>query len=150
MSTSLVGVVASLAVLALTIELLRRRALREKYAVLWLVVSLLGVLFTVFPGLLTSVARRLGFALPANLVFAMAALVLLVVGMQLSLEVGRQEDRSQRLAEELALLRQQLEELRAGSAAPGDVAPDEGLLDAGPEEPRDARPDEDTVGGTGG
>lgn len=112
MTTTIIGVVAALAVLVLTIELLRRRALREKYAVIWLIVSLLAVVFTVFPGLLTRVSQRLGFQIPANFVFAIAALVLLVVGMQLSLEVGRLEDRSQRLAEEVGLLRLDIEQLR--------------------------------------
>ncbi len=120
---SLVGVIAGLLVLLLTVELLRRHALREKYAVLWLLISLIGVTFTVFPGLLTTVSEKLGFSLPSNLVFALAALVLLVVGMQLSLEVGRLEDRSQRLAEEVALLRHDLESLR-GDDKPGPAEDD--------------------------
>jgi hypothetical protein len=109
---SLVGVIAGILVLILTVELLRRHSLREKYAVLWLLISLIGITFTVFPAVLTWVAEKLGFSLPSNLVFALAALVLLVVGMQLSLEVGRLEDRSQRLAEEVALLRHDLENMR--------------------------------------
>ena len=117
----MVGVVAGVLVLILTIELLRRHALREKYAVLWLLISLIGVTFTVFPGVLDWVSSKLGFNLPSNLVFALAALVLLVVGMQLSLEVGRLEDRSQRLAEEIALLRHDLESLRPGTSS--DDAP---------------------------
>jgi hypothetical protein len=112
MTTTIIGVLAALAVLVLTVELLRRRALREKYAVIWLVVSVVAVVFTVFPGLLLRVSQRLGFQIPANFVFAIAALVLLVVGMQLSLEVGRLEDRSQRLAEEVGLLRHDIEQLR--------------------------------------
>ncbi len=118
MSTTLVGVVAGLGVLAFTVELLRRRALREKYAVLWLVLALAGVLFTVFPALLFDLSSALGFQVPANLVFAIAALVLLIVGMQLSVEVGHLEDRSQRLAEEVALLHHDLERLLAERDAP--------------------------------
>ena len=128
MTTTIIGVLAALAVLVLTIELLRRRALREKYAVIWLVVSLVAVVFTVFPGLLLRVSQRLGFQIPANFVFAIAALVLLVVGMQLSLEVGRLEDRSQRLAEEVGLLRHDIEQLRrehdASSSPMLDEAPE--------------------------
>ena len=126
---SLVGVLAGIFVLILTIELLRRRALREKYAVLWLLISLIGVTFTVFPGVLEWVSSTLGFNLPSNLVFALAALVLLVVGMQLSLEVGRLEDRSQRLAEEIALLRHDLEALEARRRGP--VQDDGGAVGTG-------------------
>jgi hypothetical protein len=131
MNVTLVGVLASLLVLVLTVELLRRRALREKYAVLWLVVSIVAVLFTVFPSLLGEVSARLGFAVPANFLFALAALVLLVVSMQLSLEVGRLENRTQRLAEELAILRHDVEATQArdaperGAPAPGTVGPDD-------------------------
>jgi len=113
MNITIIGVLAALAVLVLTVELLRRRALREKYAVIWLIVSIAAVVFTVFPGLLLRLSQRLGFQIPANFVFAIAALVLLIVGMQLSLEVGRLEDRSQRLAEEVGLLRHDIEQLRS-------------------------------------
>ena len=117
MNITIIGVLAALAVLVLTVELLRRRALREKYAVIWLIVSVAAVVFTVFPGLLLRVSQRLGFQIPANFVFAIAALVLLIVGMQLSLEVGRLEDRSQRLAEEVGLLRHDIEQLRSERAS---------------------------------
>jgi hypothetical protein len=140
MNITIIGVLAALAVLVLTVELLRRRALREKYAVIWLIVSIAAVVFTVFPGLLLRVSQRLGFQIPANFVFAIAALVLLIVGMQLSLEVGRLEDRSQRLAEEVGLLRHDIEQLRsertstAGALETDDpVAPPQGapVTDAG-------------------
>ena len=138
MTTTIVGVLAALAVLVLTVELLRRRALREKYAVIWLVVSIMAVVFTLFPGLLQRVSQRLGFQIPANFVFAIAALVLLVVGMQLSLEVGRLEDRSQRLAEEVGLLRHDIEALRVerdGAAPSGSPEAAESPPTAHPEDP---------------
>jgi hypothetical protein len=122
-NVTVAGIAAGLVVLVLTVELLRRRALREKYAALWLVVSLAAVVFAVFPQFLGWLARVLGFQVPANLLFAIVALVLLVVSMQFSLEVGRQESRSQRLAEEVALLRHSLERLD-GRADP------QGLTDA--------------------
>lgn len=109
--------IAGVLVLLLTIELLRRRQLREKYAAIWLVVGCLAVVSAFAPHLLESVARALGFSVPANLVFALAVLVLLMVGMQLSLEVGRLEDETQRLAEEIALLRHEFDVL-SGDESP--------------------------------
>ncbi len=142
MTTTIIGVLAAFAVLVLTVELLRRRALREKYAVIWLVVSLVAVVFTVFPGLLLRVSQRLGFQIPANFVFAIAALVLLVVGMQLSLEVGRLEDRSQRLAEEVGLLRHDIEQLRRELAGSAPTEPVE-LSHAAARDDRDDRAADD-------
>jgi len=102
------SLVAAALVLVVTIELVRRRQLREKYAALWLVVSLVALFLALFPKVLTSVSTRLGFEVPANFLFAVAGLILLFVSMQLSLQVGRLEDQSQRLAEEIALLKEKL------------------------------------------
>ena len=95
----------------LVIELLRRRQLREKYAALWLGIGTAAVLIAVFPSLLDRVTRLLGFAVPANLLFFGGSLVLTAISMQLSLEIGRLEEKSRRLAEEVALLRRDVDRL---------------------------------------
>lgn len=125
MSLTVTGVLAGLLVLVLTFELLRRRALREKYAALWLLVAVVALVFALFPSVLDRLAGVLGFQVPANLLFALAALVLLAVSMQLSLELGRVEDQSQRLAEEVALLRLDLEQLRDDTQS-SDPSPSDG------------------------
>ena len=63
------------------------------------------MVLAIFPSILFWVSDRLGFGVPSNLVFFAGGVVLLFVAIQLSLEVGRLEDESQRLAEEVALLR---------------------------------------------
>jgi hypothetical protein len=99
-------------ILIVNVELLRRRSLREKYAALWLAVSTATVIIGVFPSVLRWLADFLGFAVPANLLFFAGGIVLTVISMQLSLETGRLGDQSQRLAEELALLRLEVTQLR--------------------------------------
>ena len=100
-----IAIILGLLLMVLIFELLRRRRLREKYAALWLVVGSVVLLLAVFPSILFWVSDRLGFGVPSNLVFFAGGVVLLFVAIQLSLEVGRLEDESQRLAEEVALLR---------------------------------------------
>lgn len=91
--------------LFLMIDLLRRHQLREKYAILWLLVSLAVLVIAVFPGVLSFSARLTGVQTPSNLLFFVAALVLLIVCVQLSWEVSRLEDETRALAEEVAILR---------------------------------------------
>lgn len=98
-------------VLVLVIELLRRRQLREKYAALWLGIGSVAVVIALFPALLARVTRVFGFAVPANLLFFGGSLVLTAISMQLSLEIGRLEEKARRLAEELALLRSDVDRL---------------------------------------
>lgn len=115
-SPYVLGVVGAAAVLLLVFELLRRRHLRGKYAVLWLGLSVLMMLFAVAPGLLDWLASSVGVQVPVNLLFFVGIIVLLAVIMQLSYEAGRLEEETRTLAEELGILRYEVERLRDGPA----------------------------------
>ena len=86
-------------------ELLRRKALREKYALVWIVTALILVVGTLFPDLAIRLSTFLGFATIASFLMVFFGLIMLFITMQLSLELGKVEDQNQRLAEELALLK---------------------------------------------
>jgi hypothetical protein len=105
----ILGLLGSVVTLALLFEMLRRQRLREKYAVFWAIVALFTLLFAFFPAILNWAAQVVGVAVPANLLFFLASMVLLTITIQHSYELGRLEDRTRTLAEELALLRMELE-----------------------------------------
>lgn len=106
---ALVGAVFSVLVI---VELLRRRQLTEKYAAIWLVLGVGIVIIAIWPTALTTVSELVGVAVPSNLLFFAAALVLLFVCLQLSRETSRLEEETRTLAEELALLRREVDELQ--------------------------------------
>jgi hypothetical protein len=108
-ATLALGVIGSVVTLGLLFEMMRRQRLREKYAVFWAVVAILTLLVAAFPGLLGWAADLLGVEIPSNLLFFAASMLLLVVSVQHSSELGRLEERTRTLAEEVALLRFQLE-----------------------------------------
>ena len=112
MTTNLIAVLAALSIFVFVFELLRRGVLKEKYAVLWLFVAGVGFIFAVIPGLLDWVGASLGIGAPVNLLFFIMGVVLLLVSVQLSYELSRHEARIRRLAEELALLLEELEQGR--------------------------------------
>ena len=105
--------VAALSVASM-FELLRRRQLKEKYAVLWLFVGLGMLVLGAFPVLLNKIADVVGVKDPPNLLLFSAALLLLLVCVHLSWEASRLEEKTRTLAEELALLRRQIEDDRQG------------------------------------
>lgn len=86
-------------------ELLRRKALREKYAFVWIMTAVFIVVGSVFPNAVFQLSSALGFETFSNFVLVFSGLVILFITMQLSLELGKVEDQNQRLAEELALLK---------------------------------------------
>jgi hypothetical protein len=91
---------------------MRRRTLREKYAVLWLVVGVGQLVLAAFPRLLDAFAQLLGVADPPNLLAFAGIVFLLGVTAHLSWESSRLEDETRVLAEEIAMLRHQVEELQ--------------------------------------
>lgn len=106
-----VGIGLALLILVIVVWMLLTRKLREKYAVLWLVIALSVLIIGLFPGLLAGLTALLGVQLPSNLLFATAILLLLGVALHLSWELSQVEEETRRLAEETAILRAQLERL---------------------------------------
>jgi hypothetical protein len=90
------------------IELLRRRVIREKYAIVWLVTALLLVSGALFPNLVNQISRNLGFQYLSNFVLFLFAILNLLIAMQLSLSLGKVENQAQTLAEEIALINEKL------------------------------------------
>jgi hypothetical protein len=114
MKLAIVTGLTALAVLAFMIELLRRRQLQEKYAILWLGVTIVMVPLAFFPTAVNVIATAVGFASGVSLVLFAAIIFLLLVCMHLSWEVSRLEEETRTLAEDLALLRaEDLKKLRA-------------------------------------
>jgi len=111
MTAQILGAIASILTFAFVFWLMRRGVLREKYAVLWLLMSGAALVFSVFPGALRGVSNALGVETPSNLLFFIAIVLLILVAVQLSYELSRHEARIRRLAEEIALLRQRIGEM---------------------------------------
>lgn len=105
MPSMLFVLVVALVVVLLVLRLLRSRALREKYAALWIVVGLATVILVAFPGLLDWAADVVGFTVPSNLLFLLSVILLLAVALQLSHEISVLEDETRMLAEESAIHR---------------------------------------------
>ena len=117
------GLIGSLITLTLLFELLRRRRLREKYAVFWVVVALATLVIAVFPATLSSAAELVGVKVPANLLFFGASMLLLGVSIHQSYELGRLEERTRTLAEEVGLMRLEIETTRAGKGLNAPLPP---------------------------
>lgn len=102
----LAGTIASVLFI---LGLLRRRQLRGKYAMLWTSLGAALIILALVPNLLTWVADTIGVDYPPALFLVVAIGFLLVVVIQFSWELSRMEDRTRTLAEEIALLRAELD-----------------------------------------
>ena len=105
------GVLSALLTLAVVIEMLRRRRLRERHAIWWLIAGALALIVGVFPNTLVWAARLVGVAVPLNLVFFVSTAVLFFVCIQHSAELTALEAKTRSLAEASALLEMRVSEL---------------------------------------
>jgi hypothetical protein len=133
MRLGVVTAFTGLVLLVVIVELLRRRQLREKYAMLWLTVVLVVLPLAVSPGLLDGTARALGVASGVSLVLFLGFVFLLLVCIHLSWEVSRLEEETRTLAEDMALLRAEVREREEPRANAGATASEGRLSDEGDE-----------------
>jgi hypothetical protein len=107
----LLGIAAALLTLGVVIEMLRRRRLRERHAIWWLIAGIMALVVGVFPATLAWAAALVGVALPTNLIFFVSVAILFLVCIQHSSELTALESQSQILAEQAALQQLRIEAL---------------------------------------
>jgi cell division protein FtsW (lipid II flippase) len=112
--------ILSLALLILVLELVRRNLLRERYALLWLATSLVGLIVGLFPDLIVRFSAWMHFQYLTALFFLTFSFVLALV-LAFSVVLSRQSERNRRLAQEVALLQHRLKRLEH---RPSDTAPE--------------------------
>jgi hypothetical protein len=116
-ATYVFGIVAAALALIAIIELMRRHTLRERHAVWWLVGGILALILAIFPQTLTWAAKMLGIAIPTNLVFFIAIVLLFLVSLQYGAELTRIEAKLRDLAEQAAFQDLRLRRLEGESAS---------------------------------
>ena len=110
----------------LIFELLRRRRLLERYALVWFVAGVCVLVLALWKGLLTSLSHAAGIYYAPSALFAVTFLFVIVMLVNFSTTVSRLSEQNNKLAQRLALLQRRLEE--RDSTAPGkDASPDRPL-----------------------
>lgn len=102
-------IILAIIVWVLIFELVRRKHLMERYAILWLVAGLTVLVLGVWKGLLTTLSNAVGIYYPPSALFAVAFVFVLAMLVHFSMTVSRLSDQNKILAQRLALLQQQLE-----------------------------------------
>ena len=109
-------------VVALVLELVRRKHFKEKYAALWLLVGVASLVLAGWPNLLNIVSSAIGVQVGSNFLFGMSFLLLIGVCLHLSWEQSVSEEEIRVLAEEVAILRSSVLALEAkASGYPSDA-----------------------------
>jgi hypothetical protein len=104
------------------LELVRRRRLLERYALLWLFSAGALLALAAWKGLLEKVANAIGIFYPPSALFVIAFAFILILLLHFSVAVSRLAEQSKVLAQRLALLESRHRELEEQVDADPEVA----------------------------
>jgi hypothetical protein len=115
-----VSILVSTGLFVLVFEMVRRRRLMERYALLWMfsMAVLLGL--SVWGSLLNKISDAVGVKYGPSALFAVALAFVIVLMLHFSLVISRLADQNKVLAQRVALLQRKLDQLIADREA--DVA----------------------------
>lgn len=112
MNAEVLMMVGGVGAFLLTIYWVRSRDLREKYAVAWLLVASVLLLFGLFPAVVERTAEAVRLSYPAAVLFV-ALGVIYIFAFTVSVSLSRHYRCNTRLLQELALLEHRVRELES-------------------------------------
>ncbi len=130
-------IAVAVVVCAAIFELVRRKRLMERYAILWLVAGATVLVLSLAQGAIQKLAHDAGVRYAPSALFAIAFVFVLVMLVQFSMTISRLSDQNTALAQRLALLQQRLEAEQPGADGHGAAAEPAGAASApgGPTDP---------------
>ena len=119
----IVAILSTLILLLVVLELVRRRRLLERYALVWLGSTAVLLGLGIWQGLLGKIADAIGVVYPPNALFVIAFGFVLLLLLHFSTAVSRLTDQTKVLAQRLALTEQRQAELEKRLAEAEREAP---------------------------
>ncbi len=109
--TILIALGGAFVLLISVLELVRRRRLREQYSILWLLTSLVILVLASNRTLLDLLAQAMKIAYPPSALFVIGFGFLLLITLHFSTVISRLTRENESVAQEMAILRQQVSAL---------------------------------------
>jgi len=120
----LVSIFAAAVLLFVVLEMVRRRRLLERYALLWMGAAAVVLGLACWSNALERLAKALGIIDPPNALFFVALGFIVVLLLHFSAAVSRLSDQSKVLAQRLAIMEQHVRQLK------GEQPEEEAVIEA--------------------
>jgi hypothetical protein len=126
-NVAVIGIAAGLMIIIINLELLRRRALKERYALLWLVLAVILIILSVWSGLLQKIADLLNVYYPPSIIFGLSFLFVFAIMIHFSAVLSRQSKGYSRIIQRLAILEEKIQSLSEEETGEDDQRKDTNL-----------------------
>ena len=113
-----IGIAGSLGLLLLIVELVRRRALKEEYTVLWVITGVVLLVLAAWEQLLRRIAEAIGASSEASMLYFFGLIFVIFLLLHFSVRVSKLERRVTSLVQEIALLGARRPDAPGPGAAP--------------------------------
>ncbi len=107
----ILAIAVSLLVISIVVSLIRRRKLREEYSLVWLIGSLVLLLFSIWRDLLDVIARLVGVHYAPAVLLLVAILFGGMAFLHFSVVISAHAEQNKNMAQEIALLKEKIERL---------------------------------------
>jgi hypothetical protein len=107
----IVAIVATSTLFFVIFELVRRRRLMERYALLWLFASAVLLALAIWRDLLENIAETIGVAYAPSALFVIAFGFVLLLLLHFSLVISRLADQNKVLAQRVGMLQQRIDDV---------------------------------------
>jgi len=123
-TTQYIAIFVSISLFLYIFYLIRKKKIKEEYSLLWLTSSLVFIVFSIWRHGLEIFAQMMGIAYPPAALFLILMLAIFLILIEFSINISKLSERIKIMAQELALLKDELDTLKAGKPTENPVRDD--------------------------
>jgi hypothetical protein len=112
-TTQYIAIAVSISLFLFILYLVRKKKIKEEYSLLWLSSSIVFIFFSIWRDGLEYFAALMGIAYPPAALFLILLLAIFLILIEFSINISQLSEKNKILAQELALLRNEIETLEA-------------------------------------
>jgi len=101
----ILAIVGSVFLILFILDLIRRKRLREEFAILWLAMGVVFLILSIFRGLLDKISYFIGIGYPPAALFLFLIMGLLIILVHFSTAISELKETQKKLVQEIGLLK---------------------------------------------
>ena len=110
----LFSIAVGIVLLGIIFQLIRKNRLLEQYSLLWIASAVILMVMAVWQNLWVKISNLIGILYPPSTLFLVAIICGMVIALHFSVVISGLKRQNNKLAQEMGLLRSELETLSAG------------------------------------
>jgi hypothetical protein len=106
----IISIFTSLLIFGVVVNLVRRKKLKTEYSLIWLIVSIIFIIFSFWRAGIDKLASLFGIAYAPSVLFIILLIGIILLLIEFSIIISKQAERIKVLVQEMALLKHEIEE----------------------------------------